>query len=167
MSPRASLVEAICLGDEEAVLELLLELPVEAGGEVNSLDAEGRTPLMYAAAAGRVDFVEALLEVGADPSIQDRLDETALLKAAAAGHTNVYTRLLRYAKAEEKAFAATLLAAAPHGPLPPGPREDSLESSSPWPDRLARAGAYAADLLGDSAPQSRLARVLRSRKLKR
>ncbi len=50
-----------------------------AGGDVNLKDRRGATPLMYAAAAGNVDAVRALLAAGADPKAKNAFDATALM----------------------------------------------------------------------------------------
>ena len=79
-APSTPLHQAAWKGDLEAVRAL-----VEAGADINSLDANGGTPLHWAArgghalgphrcrgeAADRPPFITALLELGADPNIRD------------------------------------------------------------------------------------------------
>lgn len=48
-----------------------LQLLLENGANVNARDWGGRTPLMYAAAAGAIEVAIALLRGGADPWIKD------------------------------------------------------------------------------------------------
>jgi ankyrin repeat protein len=69
----ANLFDAVRGGDIEAIKAAL-----NAGAEVNIRDAQGRTPLLFAAAAGRQDIVNLLLEKGADPNIADNAGRTAL-----------------------------------------------------------------------------------------
>ncbi|EDQ86185.1 uncharacterized protein MONBRDRAFT_28628 [Monosiga brevicollis MX1] len=76
-------------GDRVAIKALLQTL------DVNSCDALGRTPLMYAAIANRVRSVELLLKSNADASARDNNGRTALLWAAYYGHAEVIRALLR------------------------------------------------------------------------
>jgi ankyrin repeat protein len=68
-----NLIDAVRSGDIEAVKTAL-----SSGGDVNLRDKQGRTPLLFAAAAGRQDIVNLLLEKGADPNIADNAGRTAL-----------------------------------------------------------------------------------------
>jgi uncharacterized protein len=79
-APSTPIHQAAWKGDLEAVRAL-----VEAGADINALDANGGTPLHWAARGGhalgphrcrgeagdRPPFVTALLELGADPNIRD------------------------------------------------------------------------------------------------
>ena len=58
-------------------------------------DAEGRTPLHRAAAAGYHDMVELLLHNNADPNARDAAGRTALVLAESAGHAGVADLLRR------------------------------------------------------------------------
>jgi ankyrin repeat protein len=58
-------------------------------------DAEGRTPLHLAAAAGHHDIVALLLHNNADPAARDAAGRTALTLAEAAGHAAVADLLRR------------------------------------------------------------------------
>jgi len=66
----------------------------EAKVDVNVPDSNGRTPLMWAAAAGNAEAVEWLLARGAEVNIQDRDGATALHFAAANPHLGIVKRLL-------------------------------------------------------------------------
>ncbi|MFW5740171.1 MAG: ankyrin repeat domain-containing protein [Myxococcota bacterium] len=69
--PAAALVAASKL-DTAYYLQMLLE----AGAKPCQADAYGRTPLHYAAGAGRRDLVRMLLSAGADPGAEDNERET-------------------------------------------------------------------------------------------
>lgn len=58
----------------------------ELGIDLKTVDAKGRNPLWYAAAAGNTDGVAYLAAHGNDPVLPDDEGMTPLLAAAAAGH---------------------------------------------------------------------------------
>lgn len=61
---------------------------------MNTIDAKGRTPLMWAAARGDTSNVQTLLDHGADPNVSDVTGNTALLRAATAYSPSVIVPLL-------------------------------------------------------------------------
>eukprot|EP01062_Namystynia_karyoxenos_P043048 TRINITY_DN3150_c0_g5_i1.p1 TRINITY_DN3150_c0_g5~~TRINITY_DN3150_c0_g5_i1.p1 ORF type:complete len:3425 (+),score=883.54 TRINITY_DN3150_c0_g5_i1:60-10277(+) len=67
--------------DEAEPLRALLGGPTPE--QLGAKTADGATPLHLAAAAGQIETVEGLLELGADPTAIDGHDETALHVAAA------------------------------------------------------------------------------------
>ena len=71
----------------------MLAYLIDQGADVNALDQRGRTPLIWAAIAGRDASVDTLLENGADPVIADADGKTAASYAAAEGHTGLARRL--------------------------------------------------------------------------
>lgn len=86
----AMLFEAIEEDDEEAVEEAL-----EEGAEVDSLNEDGYTPLIFAAESGSATACEVLLVNDADPN--DQMEEngyTALHAAAASNESDIVEMLL-------------------------------------------------------------------------
>ena len=67
---------------QEGIVKRLLENK----GDVNSRDANGRTPLSKAASEGRVSVVRVLLDSNADPSITYVNGDTPLHRASHGGH---------------------------------------------------------------------------------
>ena len=154
-----SLFEAVMAGDLARV-----EAALAAGADPNPYDAERRTPLMLAAERGEQDMVRALLAAGADPTLTDRLDESALTKAAAYGQRALVTMLYPHSPPEQQEMARALLDVGPDffaaAARPPAePREgEGLRR------KLARAGAYLSEKLGDDVPSQRLERLERAEK---
>lgn len=66
----------------DALETFAIEL-VERGAELFAVDAEGRTPLMHAVAAGSVGLTRVLLSRGVDPDARDGKCRTALFGALA------------------------------------------------------------------------------------
>uniref|UniRef100_A0A7S1UHH1 Ankyrin repeat domain-containing protein n=2 Tax=Phaeomonas parva TaxID=124430 RepID=A0A7S1UHH1_9STRA len=71
------------------------------GVDVNKGDADGRTPLMYAAAGGDAALVALLLERGAKVSATDSDNWTALHHAAAGGEAPALQELLELGAASQ------------------------------------------------------------------
>ena len=89
-SVNADLIEAIKKGDPAAV-----EQCVKNGADVNAVDGEGGTPLLYAAWYKRNLAVRTLLAAGADPNAPQLLwARTPLMWAARNGQTSVIGMLL-------------------------------------------------------------------------
>ena len=83
-----ALEESIVNGHEVVVRRLL-----GAGADVDRRNEDGGTPLMIAAATGRLSIVRMLVESGADVDVVTD-GEAALSCAAAYGHLSVYAYLL-------------------------------------------------------------------------
>ena len=64
-----------------------------AGADPNARQQVGYTPLMGAAAAGRDDIADLLLEKGADPALVSEDGKTAADVAREHGHTALADRL--------------------------------------------------------------------------
>ncbi|XP_014372201.2 ankycorbin [Papilio machaon] len=77
-----------------AALEVLRALVREGGASVAVRDADGRTPLLWAASAGSAAAVLALNQAGARVDDADRDGLTALHCAAARGHTEALETLV-------------------------------------------------------------------------
>ncbi len=153
-----SLFDAIRAGDEAQVEELL-----DAGEDANLLGERGRTPLMAAAESGNERIVRAVLDAGGEPFLTDSMGETALMIAAAHGHAAVCRLLLPHASEDERDMARRLLRDSGSTEPPPGPPDEG-PGPSETRRKLASAGAYVANKLGDDGPTKRLARLLRSEK---
>ncbi|CAH2094524.1 unnamed protein product [Euphydryas editha] len=77
-----------------AALEVLRALVKEGDARVDVRDADGRTPLLWAASAGSAAAVLALHQAGASVDDADRDGLTALHCAAARGHTEALETLV-------------------------------------------------------------------------
>ncbi|XP_041969106.1 ankycorbin [Aricia agestis] len=77
-----------------AALEVLRALVKEGRARVDVRDADGRTPLLWAASAGSAAAVLALHQTGANVEDADRDGLTALHCAAARGHTEALETLV-------------------------------------------------------------------------
>ncbi|KAI4121220.1 MAG: hypothetical protein LQ338_006487 [Usnochroma carphineum] len=88
-----SLHTAASNGDVERVNKIL-EGKAKAFIDVNSVDEEGRAPIVYASCFGHEDVVLALIEAGADVDKKDRNQWTALMWAMTNRHKNIAKMLL-------------------------------------------------------------------------
>jgi ankyrin repeat protein len=77
------------LGDEEATEDF-----IAVGKDVNMQDAEGRTPLHFAAAHSHTKILQALLDAGADHAKADSKSNTALHYATGYGRVDAVSILL-------------------------------------------------------------------------
>ncbi|XP_036894431.1 ankyrin repeat domain-containing protein 55 [Sturnira hondurensis] len=89
--------------------DVLAELARVPECNLQALDVEDRTPLHWAAAAGKEACVQALLDLGVDSSLRDVHDSTALAYALRGRHLACAQLLSRDSRAE------------PARPLPPQP----------------------------------------------
>ena len=79
-------------GNTDAVKSLLKTLG-GGRGDINELDNAGNTPLLYAAATGKKELVEALVRAGADLKARNRKGETSLSVAKKLGHASLLPAL--------------------------------------------------------------------------
>jgi ankyrin repeat protein len=75
-----SVADAVMDGDAKAVAAL-----VARGADVNEKDADGITPLMQAASAGRLEILRLLIEAKADVAARNAGGASALTAAAFSG----------------------------------------------------------------------------------
>jgi len=86
-------VEAVRNRKVEAVKALLTADP-----DLDAVDWEGYTVLMFAAVSGHRDIVDILLTHGADVNVKNKVGSSALMMAS--GYPNVFNKL-KEAGAEE------------------------------------------------------------------
>jgi len=99
--PGATLVNAIKSGQRSTAIDLIANKSVD----VNVSEADGSTPLLWAAHLNDTDLVTRLLKVGARPNVRNRLGSTPLLEAAFNANTEAIKALLD-AGADPKAAGA-------------------------------------------------------------
>ncbi|XP_040118484.1 ankyrin repeat domain-containing protein 55 isoform X2 [Oryx dammah] len=68
---------------------------------LQALDVDDRTPLHWAAAAGKADCVQSLLELGMDSNLRDINESTPLAYALYCGHTDCVKLLSQESRTEE------------------------------------------------------------------
>lgn len=95
-APPGSLVEAVRNRDASATRALLTR-----GGDVNGMEADGTTPLHWAAHYGDTATVEALIAAGARVNATNRYGVAPLWLAATNGYAAVVGFLLRHGAAAE------------------------------------------------------------------
>ena len=78
----------------QASKDLLVRLLIKKGAVVNTPSLHGETPLIAAAAAGRVSTMQTLLDGGADIHARDRHGMNALMHAAHLGQIDAAELLL-------------------------------------------------------------------------
>jgi ankyrin repeat protein len=105
-----TLTEAARAGDVNRSREL-----IGAGGDVNTPEPDGTTPLLWAVYHSSPELVQVLLEAGAEPNVANDLDITPLLQASRYGNADMVSLLLasgaRMAEAEPKTETPLMAAA--------------------------------------------------------
>ncbi|MEO5368247.1 MAG: ankyrin repeat domain-containing protein [Magnetococcus sp. WYHC-3] len=98
MSLSAQAIDGISVYDQaeavlrsDAPLTALLETP-----EVDQIDLQGRTPLMWAAEQGHFQLVKKLLESGSDIQATDWWGQTALSLALANNHREIVDLIIQF-----------------------------------------------------------------------
>ncbi|WP_435923510.1 ankyrin repeat domain-containing protein [Paenibacillus sp. DYY-L-2] len=72
----------------------MFEFLIGQGANINIRDNRQDNPLLYAGAEGKLDFVKAAVEAGADTTVTNRFGGTALIPAADRGHVEIVRELL-------------------------------------------------------------------------
>lgn len=72
------------------------ELLLKHGADIETIDSNGRTPLMWAATNGNAELAEMLLECNADPRVGNNRGRTALHLAAENNQLQVVRQLLKH-----------------------------------------------------------------------
>ena len=86
-----TLHQAILEEDTNKIIHLL-----DSGHSVDSLDKEGWSPLMLAAASEQMDVFELLLDHGArDQHVEPVTKQSVLMQVASSGHLKIVERLLK------------------------------------------------------------------------
>lgn len=96
----------------------IIKLLLEKGAEVNAVDKNAFTPLMYSATSGNAGAVKLLLDKKADVDSISLVLETPLFRAAGNGHTEVVKLLLEKgadANAQSQEGSTALMLAADNG----------------------------------------------------
>ncbi len=83
------ILQAARNGNKEELLRL-----ISSGGDLNSIDSHGDTPLIMATWGKHIDCVKILLNAGADVNRTNADGRTALFCAALSGHTEILKLLL-------------------------------------------------------------------------
>src|SRR5690242_19631724 len=86
----APLVTAIKAGDRAAALAMI----AKKSADVNAAEADGSTPLLWAAHANDGDLVARLVRAGAKPNARNQLGSTPLEEAAFNANTEAIKALL-------------------------------------------------------------------------
>src|SRR6202521_317774 len=86
----ASLVDAVKSGDRAAALSM-----IEKRLDVNTPQADGTTPLLWAVYQDDLDLTDRLLRAGANVKAANNYGATPLSEAAVAGNTAILEKLLQ------------------------------------------------------------------------
>ena len=86
----APLAGAIKNGQRAAALEMI----AKKSADVNATEADGTTPLLWAASMNDADLVQRLLKAGAHPNVHNNLGTTPLSEAAFNANTEMIQALL-------------------------------------------------------------------------
>lgn len=92
---KLTLLHHAAFAGNESFVKLLLAAPSTQQVSIDALDAEGWTPLHYAADRGHAGVVRLLLEEGANVNARDTSKRTPLHLAALSGRTDAVAALLR------------------------------------------------------------------------
>src|SRR5579871_1441669 len=89
-SAGAQLAVAIKYGQRGAAIEMI----AKKSADVNAAEADGSTPLLWAASLNDLDLVSRLLKAGANAKARNQLGDTPLAEAAVNANTEMVKALL-------------------------------------------------------------------------
>ena len=90
LAAELQLAGAIKSGDRSAAVEMI----AKKSADVNAAEADGSTPLLWAANLSDLDLVSRLLKAGANPNVRNKLGSTPLAEAAFNANTEMIRALL-------------------------------------------------------------------------
>ena len=88
--PGTPLTIAIKSGQRAAAIDMI----AKKSADVNAAEADGSTPLLWAANLNDTDLVARLLKAGANPNVRNQLGSTPLAEAAFNANTELIKALL-------------------------------------------------------------------------
>src|SRR4051794_15049460 len=86
----ARLSSAIKAGERAAAIDMI----AKQSADVNATEADGSTPLLWAASQNETDIAIRLLKAGANPKVRNQLGSTPLGEAALNSNTELIKALL-------------------------------------------------------------------------
>ncbi|MDF3853962.1 ankyrin repeat domain-containing protein [Paracoccus sp. P2] len=138
-------------GDAAAIRDLLAR-----GVAVDPRDAKGRTPLLVATHANRVEAARALIEAGADVNARDAIGDSPYLYAGARGHLEILELTLAHGAdlSSTNRFGGTaLIPAAERGHVETVRRLIQAGVEIDHVNRLGWTALLEAIVLGDGGPR--------------
>src|SRR5215831_4481772 len=86
----SKLAAAIKSGQRSAAIEMI----AKKSADINAAEADGSTPLLWAANLNDLDLVSRLLKAGANPNVRNKLGSTPLAEAAFNANAEMIRALL-------------------------------------------------------------------------
>ena len=90
--------------EKQMICQMGLQRLLSMGVDIKVRDREGRDPLLWAASAGSIHAIKALVEEGASVSSQDRDGLSSLHCAASRGHADTLLCLVKECRADPGAL---------------------------------------------------------------